>query len=243
MTTAIQTGLLFAYAEPGAAVSDEEFNDWSNHDHAPRRLTVPGFHTALRYSATDSLAPSYLALYDLAAPSVLASDAYKALGAQASETEKHMLPRLANLNRSVFELISTTYPAGSAAPPPNDAPHPTPYVLVVTNLAPPGVAAAFNSWYEDEHLARLATVPGLVRIRRYKLQSNVQLAGSRSGAGSKDPEYNFLALFDVTRDDFSALPEFAASVDTEWSRKILPQVQNTNIRRFKLHTVVQRAEG
>ncbi|KAF5310981.1 hypothetical protein D9619_008274 [Psilocybe cf. subviscida] len=245
MTDTVDTGLLFVYAEPGANVSDEEFNDWYNIDHAPYRLTVPGFHTALRYSATDSRAPSYLALYDLADPSIPASDAYKALGAKATQREKTLVPKLANLNRSVFELISTTYPAGSKAPP--SSAYPTPHVLVVTAFAPPAVAAEFNSWYEDEHLALLAKVPGLVRVRRYRLQSNVQLAGDRSATNAAtgkqaDPDYNYLALFDVERDDFGALPEFAASVDTDWSKKILPQVESITIRGFKLHTVIQKPE-
>lgn len=67
-------GFLLVLMQPPPAF-EEEFNAWYDTEHVPERLAVPGFESALRYiSATGT--PRYLAMYDLASPLVLDTEAY-----------------------------------------------------------------------------------------------------------------------------------------------------------------------
>jgi hypothetical protein len=71
-----QKGFLLVLMQPPSTI-EEEFNAWYDTEHIPERLAVPGVETAIRFCSTTSAAPKYLAMYDLAAESVLDSDAYK----------------------------------------------------------------------------------------------------------------------------------------------------------------------
>lgn len=64
---------------------DAELNDWYNHEHLAALQSVPGCHTAKRYRATNLTAgfPRNLAIYELDAPEVRASDAWH----KAADTE------------------------------------------------------------------------------------------------------------------------------------------------------------
>lgn len=58
---------------------EDEFNAWYDSEHIPERLAVPGFLTGLRF-VCQSGHPKYLAIYDLEAPEVLQSEAYRKVG-------------------------------------------------------------------------------------------------------------------------------------------------------------------
>ena len=60
----------------------------------------------IRYKATDSTTPSWLATYDLTSPSVASSEPYKALAAKASDRERDFISRLATLNHRIYESYS-----------------------------------------------------------------------------------------------------------------------------------------
>ncbi|EAU89204.1 hypothetical protein CC1G_08611 [Coprinopsis cinerea okayama7 len=87
MTKPEAQGLLYVLGEPGASVSEEEFNVWYDKDHAPLRLKVPGFQTAARYRSSDGHQPTWLAIYDLDTPEIAYSDACKALSTNAPQYE------------------------------------------------------------------------------------------------------------------------------------------------------------
>jgi hypothetical protein len=93
-------GLFYVYTDPGT-VPETEFHDWYDHEHGPRRLTVPGFVGGYRYGALDDAKPSWLVLYDLDSVDVLDSPEYKALGATASEHDKAVGAALAALDRRI----------------------------------------------------------------------------------------------------------------------------------------------
>jgi hypothetical protein len=78
-----QKGFLLVLMQPPLTI-EEEFNAWYDTEHVPERLAVPGVETAIRFSATTDAAPKYLAMYDLAAESVLDSDAYKSVAGDRS---------------------------------------------------------------------------------------------------------------------------------------------------------------
>jgi hypothetical protein len=68
-------GFLLVLMQPPPAF-EEEFNAWYDTEHVPERLAVPGFETGLRFVGVSGAAPRYLAIYDLASPEVLRSEAY-----------------------------------------------------------------------------------------------------------------------------------------------------------------------
>ena len=70
-----QKGFLLVLMQPPLNI-DEEFNAWYDTEHVPERLAVPGVETAIRFASVDGTTPKYLAMYDLAAESVLDSAAY-----------------------------------------------------------------------------------------------------------------------------------------------------------------------
>ncbi|KIM37176.1 hypothetical protein M413DRAFT_31110 [Hebeloma cylindrosporum] len=229
-------GLLFVFGEPGPDVSEAEFNgilyisswilysfytDWYDNEHAPARLTVPGFTNAARYKATDAEKPSWVAIYEIASPSIAYSEPYKALSSQGSEREQNLIPRLALLNRRTRPGLSTSDLPGK-------------YLFVVTFLVQPELDEEFNAWYEEEHIPDLSKVPGWQRARRYKLDSSVELA--RGPAATPDnPVHNYLTLHEWDRDGYVTFPEFTATLVTPWSAKMLQAVKAFSGRPFVLH--------
>lgn len=217
--------------------------DWYDNEHAPARLTVPGFSNAARYKATDAQIPSWVgnfesaspsiaswvAIYEIASPSIAYSEPYKALSLQASEREKSLIPRLALLNRRVYEPLTVkTRPGFSTSDLPGK------YLLVVTFLVQPELDEEFNNWYEQEHIPDLSKVPGWQRARRYKLDSSVELARGPA-ATPENPVHNYLTLHDWDRDGYLTFPEFTAAIATPWSAKMLQGVKAFSGRPFALH--------
>jgi hypothetical protein len=202
--------------------------DWYD-EHALARLTVPGFSNAVRYKATDAETPSWLAIYEIASASIASSEPYKALAMQGSEKEKNLIPRLALLNRRVYELLTVkTRPALSTSDLPGK------YLFVVTFLVQPELDEEFNNWYEQEHIPELSKVPGWQRARRYKLDSSVELAHGPA-ATPENPVHNYLTLHEWDRDGYVAFPEFTATLITPWSTKMLQGVKAFSGRPFVLH--------
>ena len=188
-------GLLFVYSEPGP-VPEAEFNDWYDTEHAPARLSVPGFSNVCRFRAADGQAPSWLATYDIA-PGTLDSPEYKALAESASAREKSIMS-IATLDRRVYELLSDSAPGASGAPP---------VVLAVSLSVPPSLEGDLAAWYADEHIPMLLAVPGWRRIRRYRLTAGTA------------PVY--LALHDVASMAVFDDPAYLASVTTPWRNRIV----------------------
>ncbi|KAF8881824.1 hypothetical protein CPB84DRAFT_1851451 [Gymnopilus junonius] len=226
-------GLLFVFGEPAPDATEDEFNDWYDNEHAPLRLTVEGFHNALRYKATDSQTPSWLTLYDLASASVAKSEPYKALAAKASAREKALVPRLATLDRRIYELISTRsrpdLPATAL---------PGKYILVVCMLVSPAVDEDFNKWYEEEHIDAIAKTLSWQRCRRYKLVDRVELTGKIDPAKKI---HNYLAVHEFDSNDYNTTPEFIAAVSTPWSKKIRESVDDRYLRNFGLYKTIQKS--
>jgi hypothetical protein len=99
-----QKGFLLVLMQPPLTM-EEEFNAWYDSEHIPERLAVPGVETALRFCSPTGAAPKYLAIYDLAAESVLDTDAYKRVaGANSSPWTKRVTGRT-KVYRSVGNQI------------------------------------------------------------------------------------------------------------------------------------------
>lgn len=84
---------------------EEDFNRWYDEEHVAERLSVPGFVSARRFRAVEG-GPKYLALYELEAPEVLDSDAYR-YWKEEGETEwtRRVLSKVSNFVRNVYVEI------------------------------------------------------------------------------------------------------------------------------------------
>lgn len=226
----VDDGLLFVYGECGPNVTEEEFNDWYDNQHAPARLTVPGISSAARYKTTDGKAPSWLALYDAMNTDVLQSDAYKALSAHASSQEKSIISRLATLNRRIYSRFATFQgPAISATALPSK------FVLVVGVEPAPEKEEEVNRWYEEEHLGLMSKVPGFIRARRYKLVSHLELAGQANASPTQVVPFPYVTLYDWENGAYTVDIAFQAAISTPWSAKVLAELPSSEFRLFALH--------
>jgi len=222
-------GLIFAVSEPGPDVSETEFTDWYDNEHAPARLKVPGFTNAIRYKTTDAQTPSWIATFEIASTSVAHSEPYKILALLASERERALVPRLALLNRRVYELLTVRSRPGLSS---SDLP--AKYLFVITVLVPPELEEEFNKWYEEEHIPNIMKTPGWQRCRRYKLESSVELARGPV-ATPEHPVHNYLTLHEWNRDGYAASPELHAAISTPWAQKMQKEVKASSLRFFVLY--------
>jgi hypothetical protein len=107
-----QKGFLLVLMQPPPTI-EEEFNAWYDTEHVPERLAVPGVETALRFCSTTGAAPKYLAMYDLAAQSVLDSDAYKNVAGDNSSPWTKRVTGRTKVYRSVGRQI---FPGNAMTP-------------------------------------------------------------------------------------------------------------------------------
>lgn len=99
----VNKGFLLVTMTPPSAM-EEEFNAWYDTEHVPERARTPGFETALRYVSTGA-APRYMAMYDLVAPSVLASPDYLAISFDKSSPWTKRVTGKVRVYRSAGEQV------------------------------------------------------------------------------------------------------------------------------------------
>jgi hypothetical protein len=159
-----------------------EFNDWYDTEHLPERQRVPGFLTARRWIGADNPGVS-VATYDLGSLAVLQSPGYRAIGGEnLSPWSKRLTARVQRILRYEGEQ---TLPGDTVAPAEAGG------MLLVGMTPAPGVEAAFNAWYDREHVPALARVAGVLCARRF--------LGAATGAGPK-----YVALYHLTAPDVVA---------------------------------------
>ena len=152
-----EAALLFVITSPDPDVTEEQYHDWYDGEHLPRRLTVPGITSALRFKASDDR--KWLAYYDMDSLDVLKSKEYAALKEKASDNEKTIIPKV-NMDRRVYKLI-TTSGKQSATPP---------KTLLAVEMTPyPSHEKEFHHWYDTHYIPTMADIDGWCRSRRFEL--------------------------------------------------------------------------
>jgi hypothetical protein len=195
-------GVLIA-AMDFSPVDAGEFNDWYDTEHLPERQRVPGFLTAQRWIGTESPRQS-VATYDLDSLEVLRSPGYRAIGGEnLSPWSKRLTAKVERLLRYEGEQIlpgDTTAPANAGG-------------LLLVGMTPgPEVEAAFNTWYDAEHVPALAGVPGVLRARRFRT----------SGDGPK-----YIALYHLTAPTVVDTTEWKqASGSTPMPQRVRDHISN-----------------
>lgn len=79
---------LDVFAEPGAGVSEQEFADRYDNEHAPLLLDVPAFLNCTRWKAVDGRKPTWAASYDITSYEGTLKAPYTTLAKTRSEREK-----------------------------------------------------------------------------------------------------------------------------------------------------------
>jgi hypothetical protein len=196
-------------------VAADEFNDWYDSEHIPERRRVPGFLTLQRWIGADNPKQS-VATYDLESLAVLQSPGYRAIGGEnLSPWSKRVTAKVERLLRYEGEQIlpgDATAPANAGG-------------LLLVGMTPgTEVEAAFNTWYDKEHVPALAGVPGVLRARRFRT----------SGGGPK-----YVALYHLASPGVIDTAEWKrASESTAMPQRVRDQISNR--LRFVCRNYVRR---
>jgi len=151
----------------------EELHDWYNTEHVPERLGIPGFLSGRRYAAIEG-GPRWLALYEVARPSVLESDDYRRWrGAGQSAWTARILPRNRRFRRTVYALTWSD-PDEAGAPEPAGGPA----GLLSLRLSPLASGAGAELLRGEITLRSLLGCAGVGRVRVYR---DVAEPGNRLG--------------------------------------------------------------
>ena len=199
-------GLLVAGFDFSSAAEDE-FNDWYDTEHVPERARTPGFINCERWIGADNPKIS-IATYDLETLAVLQSPAYKAIGGpNLSVWSKRVTAKCGRICR--FEAEQTL--PGNVPAPKSGA---NGLLLNAMNAAPEG-EADFNKWYDEEHIPALASVPGCLAARRFRIVT-----------GASDRNQRYLALYHLASPEVQASEAWKKAVDTPWTRKVRPHMRD-----------------
>ena len=196
-----QAGALMTAWTHVAPEREEEFNAWYDTEHLPEIVALPGFLLGRRY-ACDGAVPKYLAWYDAADETVAPGPHLKQYLA-ASASSRRVAAFLQHRERMNFRLMRDV-----GAKPQQD----TPWLYIVHTDIPDHIVGEYNAWYDNEHLPRLVTVPGVVRARRYT-------------AVSGGPRY--LTAYELTDPGAFESPEGLTARKTPWTQKMRSLFQNT----------------
>ncbi|KAJ3836862.1 hypothetical protein F5878DRAFT_585961 [Lentinula raphanica] len=262
MPTSAQA-LLFVYGDCGQYVTEDQFNDWYDNEHAPLRLTVPGFLTAARYKALDAPPkpfPKWLALYDMSSKDIMQSQSYQDLRFKASNNEKEVVGNLEVLNRRVYELIDSSESEENT---PNGGDKEAAKFIYVVHMEVVRIKDKeldesrykvqedhFIQWYTSTRIPRLAVVPGYMRSRVFRLaEQPVELAGKASSNKSRTTKaqspFSLLAIheWNVEGAEVIDLPEFKMCMtDAEsWKMEGEEAIAVMEDRLFGLYKVFHKA--
>jgi hypothetical protein len=157
------------------------FLDWYNHEHVPLRLNrLKSFLTGARFIASDSLSPSWLALYDIDDTATFSDESYTRLRTDRSPREADIIRRLHMMDRRTCELthdtgesvLTTSFRCGN----------PTKY-LVTHEIE----SDELDVW-KEEYLPALKAVDGWVRTRVFRCIDNLKNRSTRGAPEESVPQ-------------------------------------------------------
>ena len=182
---------------------EEEFNAWYDLEHIPQMAGLPGMVTARRYCVDDAR-PKYLAWYDTTDENVEPGADFQRVVARPTPWSQRIRGFYGeDRERMNFRLMRDV----GAKPAPD-----TPWLYIVHTDIPDHIVDEYNQWYDNEHLPRLVTVPGVVRARRY-------------AAVTGSPKY--LTAYELTDKDAFESPAGLLARKTPWTAKMRALFQNT----------------
>lgn len=187
-------------------VNEEEFNDWYDTEHVPERRRTPGFINCERWIGAENPKIS-IATYDLDTLAVLKSDAYRAIGGEnLSPWSKRLTAKCIRICRFEAEQLP---PARASAPQGAGG-----LMMYAMNVAPEA-EREWNAWYDEEHIPRLAAVPGCLSARRFKIVT-----------AASDGNQRYLAVYHLKAPDVCSSEAWRTAANTEWTARMRPHFRD-----------------
>jgi hypothetical protein len=194
-------GLLIASFDIGDCPRDE-FNDWYDTEHIPDRQKVPGFLNFERWVGAED--PNLvLAIYDLQSVNVLQSPEYLRIGFHSpSPWTRRLMPKTKRVLRFVGEQIT---PGNVLAPKGAGG------LLFMGFNVQPGMEDEYARWMDEEHLPRLAKVPGVMSARRFV---------------ATESTHKYVAVYHLTAPEVQGSPAWQEAIETPWTHSIRPRTSD-----------------
>lgn len=194
-------GLLIASFDIGDCPRDE-FNDWYDTEHIPDRRKVPGFLNFERWVGAED--PNLvLAIYDLQSVDVLQSPEYLRIGFHSpSPWTRRLMPKTKRVLRFVGEQIT---PGNVLAPKGAGG------LLFMGFNVQPGMEDEYARWMDEEHLPRLAKVPGVMSARRFV---------------ATESTHRYVAVYHLTAPEVQGSPAWQEAIETPWTHSIRPRTSD-----------------
>ena len=201
--------LLLFVRIPHAPEPEEAWNRWYDQTHLQARLELPGITAAHRFRGVSGEF-EYLTFYEMAEPTALSDEAYRALRQREAQSGPDSFEALTNgtdgLARGVYASIhggDSSFYLGEVST-----------LFSVGHDVPADRVDEFNAWYDTEHVpAMLERVPGFMSGCRYQLvdAERVPMEGTRTTT----PQ--FISLYGLR--DLSVLEsaEFQKEKESPWS--------------------------
>lgn len=187
---------------------ETEFNRWYNEEHMRDMLAYPGVLSARRYKVVDG-APTYLAMYELSEPTILEKPEYQYISGWsplADPLSIKMSNQYFNTRRGVYWRAFT-----AQTPEPEDVSDARALLLRGLSIDPEH-QEEMEDWYDTEHVPALSRVPGVVRARRYRLNTE---ASHLKG----EPPY-YMAVYELERKEVLDSKEWEKAAETPWTNRL-----------------------
>jgi len=181
---------------------EDEFNDWYDTEHIPDRQKVPGFLNFERWIGADN-PKVVLAIYDLQSADVLQSPEYLAIGFHnPSPWTRRLMPKTKRVLRFVGEQIT---PGNVLAPKGAGG------LLFMGFNIESGIEQEYARWMDEEHLPRLAKVPGVLSARRFV---------------AVDSTHKYIAVYHLTGPEVCSSDAWLEAIETPWTHTIRPRTRD-----------------
>jgi hypothetical protein len=211
-STTERPGLITVWLDV-APEHEAELNNWYQREHLSQVVALDGVTSGRRYCCAD--APrKYLAWYDTTNTRVEQGTAFQDMVERPTAWSIRMRTLYGqNRERMNFQLMRDVGQINTTD---------TPWLYIVHTDLPYHIVDEYNAWYDEEHLPRLVTVPGVVRARRYAAITN------------NGPRY--LTAYELSDRDAFESPEGLIARKTPWTAKMRSLFQNTRRHMCQLIT-------
>jgi hypothetical protein len=181
-------GLLGGGFDSSRAAQDE-FDAWYDTEHIPERLRIQGFINAVRWIGADNPRVS-IAIYDLESLDVLRKPEYRAVSPEnfSPWSRRILLGKCERLCR--FNCVQTA-PGDQVAPQGGSG------LFLWAANAEPTAGEAFLRWFEGEHRARIAAVPGVLCARAFRTPADAPGSSSHRCVATVHTETPEVCLSDA----------------------------------------------
>ena len=188
---------------------EDAVDAWLHEDHMPELLEVPGWLSAQRYRAVRG-EPKYVQLYDLNDLAVLKQPEFlrtRPWDPAATPQAREMFAYYRNLRRGIYNRVLTL-----PDPEPADLSAARGLLLVGFDVDA-AHAQAFGQSYDGDYLTRLAAVPGVMRVRRFRCDQD----GAGLLAGDPPSE---LTVFDLEQHEVVSGSDWQRAINAAETRRM-----------------------